>query len=66
MAWPLLDVLWTMIILFCSVAWIRLPSLIISDPFQRDASGGRRAGRLLEGGRDHAARVRPAKANALT
>jgi hypothetical protein len=25
-----------MIILFCSVAWIRLPILIISDPFQRE------------------------------
>jgi hypothetical protein len=66
MVWPFLDVLWTMIILFCSVAWIRLPILIISDPFQRDVSGGRRAPRLLEGGRDHAARVRSAKAKALT
>jgi general stress protein CsbA len=37
--YPFLDVLWTMIIFFCWVAWIWLLVLIISDLFRRDVSG---------------------------
>lgn len=34
-----LDVLWTMIIFFCWVAWIWLLIPIFSDLFRRDVSG---------------------------
>jgi hypothetical protein len=37
--YPFLDVLWTMIIFFCWVAWIWLLVLILSDVFRRDESG---------------------------
>jgi hypothetical protein len=38
-----LDVLWTMIIFFCWVAWLWLLILIFPDLFQRDASGRAKA-----------------------
>ena len=41
--YPFLDVLWTMIIFFCWVAWIWLLILIISDLFRRDVSGWAKA-----------------------
>ena len=41
--YPFLDVLWTMIIFFCWVAWIWLLVLIISDLFRRDISGWSKA-----------------------
>ena len=37
--YPFLDVLWTMIIFFCWVAWIWLLVMIFSDLFRRDVSG---------------------------
>jgi hypothetical protein len=37
--YPFLDVLWTMILFFCWVAWIWLLIVIISDIFRRDMSG---------------------------
>jgi general stress protein CsbA len=37
--YPFLDVLWTMIIFFCWVAWIWLLIIIFSDLFRRDLSG---------------------------
>ncbi len=37
--YPFLDVLWTMIIFFCWVAWIWLLVMIFSDLFRRDESG---------------------------
>ena len=42
--YPFLDVLWTMIIFFCWVAWIWLLILIFSDLFRRDISGWAKAG----------------------
>jgi hypothetical protein len=41
--YPVLDVLWTMIIFFQWVAWIWLPILIFSDLFRRDVSGWAKA-----------------------
>jgi general stress protein CsbA len=41
--YPFLDVLWTMIIFFCWVAWIWLLILIFSDLFRRDVSGWAKA-----------------------
>jgi hypothetical protein len=38
-----MDVLWTMIIFFCWVAWIWLLILIFSDLFRRDISGWAKA-----------------------
>ena len=37
--YPFLDILWTMIIFFCWVAWIWLLIMIFSDLFRRDISG---------------------------
>ena len=37
--YPFLDVLWTMILFFCWVAWIWLLIIIFSDLFRRDLSG---------------------------
>ena len=37
--YPFLDVLWTMILFFCWVAWIWLLIIIFSDLFRRDISG---------------------------
>jgi len=43
--YPFLDVLWTMILFFCWVAWIWLLIVIISDLFRRhDISGWGKAG----------------------
>ena len=42
--YPFMDVLWTMIIFFCWVAWIWLLVLIFSDLFRRDVSGWAKAG----------------------
>ena len=41
--YPFLDVLWTMIIFFCWVAWIWLLVMIFSDLFRRDESGWAKA-----------------------
>jgi general stress protein CsbA len=41
--YPFIDVLWTMIIFFCWVAWIWLLILIFSDLFRRDVSGWAKA-----------------------
>ena len=45
--YPFLDVLWTMIIFFCWVAWIWLLILIFSDLFRRDISGWAKAGWIV-------------------
>jgi general stress protein CsbA len=37
--YPFLNILWTMIIFFCWVAWIWMLVLILSDVFRRDISG---------------------------
>jgi hypothetical protein len=37
--YPFLDVLWTMILFFCWVAWIWLLIIIFGDLFRRDISG---------------------------
>ena len=37
--YPFLDILWTMIIFFCWVAWIWLLIVIFGDLFRRDISG---------------------------
>jgi general stress protein CsbA len=37
--YPFMDVLWSMIIFFCWVAWIWILILIFSDLFRRDISG---------------------------
>jgi hypothetical protein len=42
--YPFLDVLWTMILFFCWVAWIWLLIVIIGDLFRRDISGWAKAG----------------------
>jgi hypothetical protein len=42
--YPFLDVLWTMVIFFCWVAWIWMMILILSDVFRRDISGWLKAG----------------------
>jgi general stress protein CsbA len=41
--YPFMDVLWTMIIFFCWVAWIWMLILIFSDIFRRDISGWAKA-----------------------
>jgi general stress protein CsbA len=41
--YPFLDVLWTMIIFFCWVAWIWMVILIFGDVFRRDTSGWAKA-----------------------
>jgi hypothetical protein len=41
--YPFLDVLWTMILFFCWVAWIWVMVLILSDVFRRDISGWSKA-----------------------
>ena len=41
--YPFLDVLWTMIIFFCWVAWIWMLIMIFSDLFRRDISGWAKA-----------------------
>jgi hypothetical protein len=41
--YPFVDVLWTMIIFFCCVAWIWLLIVIFSDLFRRDLSGWAKA-----------------------
>jgi general stress protein CsbA len=41
--YPFMDVLWTMIIFFCWVAWIWMLILIFSDLFRRDLSGWAKA-----------------------
>ena len=41
--YPFLDVLWTMIIFFCWVAWIWLLIVIFGDLFRRDISGWAKA-----------------------
>ncbi len=41
--YPFLDVLWTMILFFCWVAWIWLLIVIFSDLFRRDLSGWAKA-----------------------
>jgi Phospholipase_D-nuclease N-terminal/Short C-terminal domain len=38
--YPFLDVLWTMIIFFCWVAWIWILITVFSDVFRRDDIGG--------------------------
>jgi len=42
--YPFLNILWTMIIFFCWVAWIWMLILILSDVFRRDESGWVKAG----------------------
>jgi general stress protein CsbA len=42
--YPFIDVLWTMIIFFCWVAWIWTLVLILGDVFRRDISGWAKAG----------------------
>jgi hypothetical protein len=41
--YPFMDVLWTMILFFCWVAWIWLLVIILSDLFRRDISGWAKA-----------------------
>jgi general stress protein CsbA len=41
--YPFLDVLWTLIIFFCWVAWIWLLIVVFSDLFRRDMSGWAKA-----------------------
>jgi hypothetical protein len=41
--YPFLDVLWTMIIFFCWVAWIWLLIVIFGDLFRREISGWAKA-----------------------
>jgi hypothetical protein len=45
--YPFLDVLWTLIIFFCWVAWIWLLIIIFSDLFRRDISGWAKAGWVI-------------------
>jgi general stress protein CsbA len=42
--YPFLDILWTMILFFCWVAWIWMLVLILGDVFRRDMSGWGKAG----------------------
>ena len=42
--YPFMDVLWTMILFFCWVAWIWMMILILSDVFRSDVSGWAKAG----------------------
>ena len=41
--YPFLNILWTMIIFFCWVAWIWLLIIVFSDLFRRDISGWAKA-----------------------
>jgi general stress protein CsbA len=41
--YPFLNILWSMIIFFCWVAWIWVLILILSDVFRRDISGWAKA-----------------------
>jgi Phospholipase_D-nuclease N-terminal/Short C-terminal domain len=41
--YPFLNILWTMIIFFCWVAWIWMLILIFTDLFRRDSSGWSKA-----------------------
>jgi hypothetical protein len=41
--YPFMDVLWTMILFFCWVAWIWMLVMILSDVFRRDISGWAKA-----------------------
>ncbi len=41
--YPFLDVLWTMVLFFCWVAWFWLLIVIVSDLFRRDLSGWAKA-----------------------
>jgi len=41
--YPFLNILWTMILFFCWVAWIWMLILIFSDLFRRDSSGWAKA-----------------------
>jgi general stress protein CsbA len=41
--YPFLDILWTMILFFCWVAWIWMLVMILSDVFRRDMSGWTKA-----------------------
>jgi hypothetical protein len=45
--YPFLDVLWTLILFFCWVAWIWLLIIIFSDLFRRDLSGWGKAGWVI-------------------
>ena len=45
--YPFMDVLWTMILFFCWVAWFWMLVLILSDVFRRDISGWAKAGWCL-------------------
>ncbi len=45
--YPFLDIVWTMIVFFCWVAWIWMLILIFSDVFRRDISGWAKAGWCL-------------------
>jgi Short C-terminal domain/Phospholipase_D-nuclease N-terminal len=45
--YPFLDVLWTLIIFFCWVAWIWLLIIIFSDLFRRHISGWAKAGWVI-------------------
>jgi general stress protein CsbA len=42
--YPFMDVLWTMILFFCWIAWIWMLVLILGDVFRRDVSGWAKAG----------------------
>jgi Phospholipase_D-nuclease N-terminal/Short C-terminal domain len=42
--YPFLNIVWTMIIFFCWVAWIWMMVLILTDVFRSDASGWGKAG----------------------
>jgi general stress protein CsbA len=42
--YPFMDILWSMILFFCWVAWIWMVVLIFSDIFRRDISGWAKAG----------------------
>src|SRR5262245_50743294 len=42
--YPFLNILWSMILFFCWVAWIWILVLILSDLFRRDISGWAKAG----------------------
>jgi hypothetical protein len=37
--YPFMDILWTMILFFCWIAWIWMMVVILSDVFRRDMSG---------------------------
>jgi len=45
--YPFMNVLWTMILFFCWVAWIWLLVVIVSDLFRRDVSGWAKAAWLV-------------------